>query len=287
MRGWWELIRERFPPGSYLPLVVVFVLGNGGVAAAATGTDRPWPRFAIAGVLSLLFFFRLRCFDEIKDYRLDLVIHPTRPLPRGAVSVPAVKRAFLIIAAAELVIAATLGARVVATHALALAYSFLMYREFFIGRRIRPHLTAYAVTHTFVSVLLGYSVASVVTGRAVWELPQALLLFGLVNWCLFNLFEFARKTYAREEERADVDSYSRIFRPAGGALLSASQVAAALALLAWVSEIGWQAVAAGLLAVPLLAYAVRPTVVTAMTLRGVTGVYLLAAYALLAWRALG
>jgi len=281
------MIGERFPPGSYLPLAFVFVLGNGGVAAAATGTGRPWLGFAIAGVMSLLFFFRLRCFDEIKDYELDLVINPTRPLPRGAVSIPAVKRAFLIIAAVELAIAAALGPRVLATHTIALAYSFLMYREFFIGPRIRPHLTTYAVTHTFVSVLLGYSVASVVTGLALWELPWALLAFGLVNWCLFNLFEFARKTYAREEERVDVDSYSRIFRPAGGALLSASQVAAALAVLAWLSELGWQAVAAGLLAVPLLAYAVRPTVATAKTFRGVTGVYLIACYALLAWRALG
>src|SRR5262249_49861480 len=152
---------------------------------------------------------------------------------------------------------------------------FLMYREFFVGRWLRPRLTLYAVTHTAVSILLGYSIAAQAAARPLTGLPWPLVLFGPVNWMLFNVFEFARKTYAPQEERAGVDTYSSLYGPWGAVLLTASQIAVALALLhllpdttfsrgAWVAEVF---VAALVLAVGGL-FAVRRTVLTARLFRG-------------------
>jgi hypothetical protein len=45
------------------------------------------------------------------------------------------------------------------------------------------------VTHTIVTVPLGWSVAVQVGGPAVWRVA-------LVNWMLFNVFEFARNAKA-------------------------------------------------------------------------------------------
>lgn len=287
MTGWVALVRERFPLPSYLPMVALFAAGNGAVAIRTTGADaEPW-RVAVAFAIALSFFFRLRCFDEIKDYATDLGINPTRPLPRGALSVPQVFRGALWLSALELAATTALGGAALVAHAIAIAYSFLMYREFFIGDVLRPHLTTYAVTHTFVSVLLGYSVMAQISGAGLIDLPPGALAFGAVNWGLFNLFEFARKTYAPEEERPHVASYSRLFRPIGAGLLSLSQVAIALGALWWLSPglfapsaVRWHAGAAGLLAVCAVIYVVRSARPAAALLRAAAGVYLVGFWAL-------
>ena len=44
-----------------------------------------------------------------------------------------------------------------------------------------------------------------------WQLGKDSVHFALSSWCLFNVFEFGRKTFASSEERAGVQSYSKIF----------------------------------------------------------------------------
>jgi 4-hydroxybenzoate polyprenyltransferase len=55
------------------------------------------------------------------------------------------------------------------------------------------------------------------------------LLFALGNWFVFNVFEFGRKTFGKEEERAGVDSYSARLNPWGAVALLMVNV-----VLAWV-----------------------------------------------------
>jgi hypothetical protein len=228
---WLIFIGERFPLATHVPMAALLAISNGGLAARATGGSVNWGRLVAAIVLALSFFFRLRCFDEIKDYATDLNVNPTRPLPRGILTLGQVKSAIAALTVLELVLAAVFGWPVLVSHLIAVAYSFLMYREFLIGRFLRPLLTTYAVTHTAVSILLGWSLASLATGIVIWRLPFAVLIFGLANWMLFNIFEFARKTWAREEERPNVDSYSSLFGPWGAAGMTLSQVAVALVIL--------------------------------------------------------
>lgn len=174
-------------------------------------------------VLILSFFFRMRLFDEIKDYEVDLKVNPTRPLARGILSITQVKKMLFFLILLELIIAGSLGLSAFLVHFAAIAYSLLMYEEFFIGDFLRPHLTTYAVSHTFVSTLLGLSSAIAMTGANVLQLPLSFFFFFLMNWAFFNLFEFARKTFAPTEERPHVPSYSNIFGCAGAWFLSISQ----------------------------------------------------------------
>lgn len=293
--GWLTLVHERFPPAQTVPPVIAFVLGNAGVLGIAQGQAPSVTGILLATALAILFFLRLRLFDEIKDLDTDRRIHPERPLQRGVIAPESVKRGIYVLAAFELALASLAGPTVLATYAMATAYSFLMYREFFIGEALRPYMTTYAVMHTFVVVLLGHAVAAVICGRGGWALPRPVLQFGLANWAIFNLFEFARKTYAPSEEREDVATYSSLFRPAGAGLLSLSQVVAALGILGWLApyivyhaEWLWHlALAAGLVAVPVVVYIVRPGLRTAKLLRGLAGTYILGFYALLAWQLLG
>jgi 4-hydroxybenzoate polyprenyltransferase len=110
--------------------------------------------------------------------------------------------------------------------AVAIAYSLLMYKEFFIREKIRPHLTTYAVSHTVVSGMLSLALISVMSREFPWALDQSAYLFALNSWCLFNIFEFGRKTFTTVEERPGVESYSKIFGRHGAVALVLSMAGA-------------------------------------------------------------
>jgi 4-hydroxybenzoate polyprenyltransferase len=289
MNRWWQLIRERFPLGSVVPMAVAFVLANAAIAAGVEGVGVAPDRLLAIGALALSFFFRLRLFDELKDHELDRSVHPDRPLARGLLGRREVGRVAAALAVVELALAAALGRWVLLIHAAAVGYSLLMYREFFVGPWLRPHLTLYAVVHTLVSALLGWSIAASVLGCAPWALPVPVLAFGGVNWMLFNVFEFARKTFAPAEERDGVPSYSKVFGIVGAGLLTSSQIAVALLILVAIAPhfpgVGLAGMPSALAALPFaaaLAYAATPETEQARILRTVAGAYVVLFFAVVA-----
>lgn len=290
---WWQFIKERFSPGEHLLMVLFLVLGNSAVACHLLGMTWKPSLFAVSYLVALSFFFRLRCFDEIKDYQVDLTVNPTRPLARGLLKISEVKVMFLTLTVFELALVMSLSLSIFWVHVVAVIYSYVMYREFFIGKYLSPHLTTYAIVHTFVSILVGYSVIAINTGIGFAEFPSSILSLGVVNWALFNLFEFARKTYSPEEERPHVATYSSLFGAWGAGLLSLSQVAFALVILATVtsqsggvatmlSGVGYlHYLGAGLVTATTVFYALSPTVKNAKLFRGVCGAYLVVFFAIL------
>lgn len=281
MAKWWILIRERFNPASYVPIILLFTWANGFFLTKTINSAWSWNRFAVVFVLILSFFFRMRLFDEIKDYEVDLKVNPTRPLARGLLTVSQVKKALLGLIVLELLISGYLGANSFVIHGLAIGYSLLMYEEFFIGDLLRPHLTTYAVTHTFVSCLLGLSSAVAMTNADISSLSWITLSFFLMNWAFFNLFEFARKTFAPSEERPHVPSYSNIFGCAGALTLSLSQAVLGVGLLSyfkfhpsiWIALIAYVFLS--------LIYLIKRNEMSANFFRNISGVYLLLHYILL------
>lgn len=235
---WLIFIHERFPIAEHAVSIFFLTLGNSAVACAMTGSDFHLYNFGIAYAVCLLFFFRLRCFDEIKDYATDKSVNPGRPLARGLLSIDDVKRMFLRITLAEMALVSLMGANAFLVHLSAVAYSYLMYKEFYIGRYLSPHLTTYALTHTFVSVLVAFSIFAQMTGMAVSTFDPGLLILGLACWSIFNLFEFARKSFSTEEERKNVPTYTTTFGISGAVLLSLSQVVASVLAILYLFKQG-------------------------------------------------
>lgn len=213
---WWTFARERFDPLSHGIMISVFL--------AAHFAWSGWPKkspvetaLLLVGVVA--FFFKLRLYDEIKDYETDLKVNPTRPLARGLVSHRDLYLGIVVCVVVESGCFLFFGWGPWFTYLIALAYSGLMFKEFFIGRYLRPHLTTYAVTHTFVSVLLSLAIFAAIARKVAWELEPMLWRAALSSWCVFNIFEFARKTFALSEERPTVESYSKIFGRGGATFL--------------------------------------------------------------------
>jgi len=188
------------------------------------------------------------------------------------------------VAAVEGVLAAVCGTHAFAVWAAVLAYTLLMYREFFVGRWLRPRMELYAVTHTFVVVGIGAFVAVAADGPH--EIDAFLVATAAANWAVFNVFEFARKTFAPDEERPGVETYSLRWGPRGAiALTMANVIVAAVALLwtarATIAPFCAAGVVAYVVAVAL-PYVVSPRPGRAALYRRGVGAFLLGYYVLLA-----
>lgn len=295
---WTIIVQERFKPQVYVPMILLFTGANASYLTMSESRTWIWGRFAAAFALMFTFFLRMRVFDEIKDYETDLVINPHRPLARGVASFRQVKRGLFIFIVFELVLAWNLGFWPFVAHLIAVFYSLMMFEEFFLPEHLRPHLTTYAISHTFVSVLMGVSAGIVMTGMDLRNLHWYHLDFFLVNWAFFNLFEFARKTFAAEEERENVESYSKIYGIQGALLLSVSQAVIGNWLL-WKAfqspmmihlepRLWWSYGICILYGLACLPFALKPERSTARIFRAVSSFYLLLQYivivVLFAWK---
>jgi 4-hydroxybenzoate polyprenyltransferase len=244
VKRWWAFIRERFDPFSHTSMILVYI------AAHFTATGEV-PRSPLKPLLIIagtgLFFFKLRLYDEIKDYEFDLRFNPQRPLARGLVKH---RELYLFIGtciAVELATFALLGPGALLAMTAAIAYSLLMFKEFFISGLLRPRMTLYAVSHTAVSALLTIALLSGIRGLAPWALPTSDALFALNSWALFSLFEFGRKTFTAAEERQYIGSYSKSFGRFGAVILAASMALTSYLLLGRIPLFAVQVMALALL----------------------------------------
>ena len=183
-----------------------------------------------------LFFFKMRLYDEIKDYELDCEINPDRPLPRGLLTISDVKKGIISCIILEIALFIPLGTIPLIAIVVAIAYSLLMYKEFFIGKLIRPHLTTYALLHTIVTVPMGLAIFVGSTGLSYDNLSRDNWYFVFSSWFVFNIFEFGRKTFTSNEERNAVESYSKIFTRFGAVLLVNVMSFSALYMLFHIQE---------------------------------------------------
>jgi 4-hydroxybenzoate polyprenyltransferase len=233
MKKWGIFIQERFEPVSHAVLIF-FIFAASSLLAMGVEGRVPFFRadFLPALIVITLMFFHLRLFDEIKDYDTDIKVNPGRPLPRGLISLKAFKRVtFAVIVTEILICVLFLPLWSLAAAVLMIGYSLLMFKEFFIGTWLSPKMELYAVTHTIVSGFMTLFIASTVVEKYVWELSWPFFSIAIVNWMNFNIFEFARKTFAGEEERENVDSYSRRLKPFGAVCLVLGNMAVALGFL--------------------------------------------------------
>lgn len=146
---WLRYVAERSPP---VPLLFI----GAGISLAPMAYERSIDYWllavGIAGLFGLLVLMRLG--DELKDLDKDRVIHPERPLPRGLLTV-AQARSGMAFSSLALAAVAYAGARHWtgsggALLALAIAYVWLMYREFFVGGGLAKAPALNAIAHQLV-----------------------------------------------------------------------------------------------------------------------------------------
>lgn len=278
-----QFLQERFPLTSHLPWILCFYCAN--VAVGLSGQALDARQFSCGLIVVLLFFLRLRLFDEIKDLDYDRKYNAERPLVRGLLSEREVKQIITFVLFIEIILTIIVAPQALGFYLLAMLYSLLMFKEFFIGSIIRPYLTTYAIMHTVVAAFLGLLVMAFTNGAIFSGDYKTGIVFGLINWALFNIFEFSRKTFALQEERQGVDSYSSLFGRFGAVALTLSQVVLLLAVLFVMSfkqfsdfVLLTQLILALILLLAGIFYLFVGTLKSAKVYRLVAGLYLLLVY---------
>ena len=202
----WAYLLERFPPGAYTLLVLLFWGSAVGTARSLSGSaiaDNAW---LIIPVIWLVFL-RLRLFDESKDHTLDKVAHPERILSKGIVSLSFLKRLSLLALLVEGMISFALGNDVLLCWFGVVAFTFAMRMEFGVSGWLNKHIFIYAISHNPVVACLG--ILCWASTGAPWSSFFVLYLLSISFSSL--AFEFGRKINTPEEELSLVDSYSSVF----------------------------------------------------------------------------
>lgn len=228
---YFQYLSERFPPQQFT-LLAGLLAAVAGVClqTEAYGRVKYFQPILLAFVGLLFFLFRLRLFDELKDYAHDLRFYPDRPLQRGLVSTVDIKRLIAVSLAVEIAVAAYAGRLPLAYFTVSLAYSLLMFKEFFAPAWLRQRFTLYIFLHELLAIPLFFYAASlqVPAGRLYAE-PVAWAVVLFLGFQLFFL-EIARKMRPPELENAARDTYTSQYGVRGASILLVLASAAALKL---------------------------------------------------------
>lgn len=205
----WDYLKERFPVVNMLLFAILFLT----VYAIATYTQQLTFSqhsllFIFGGIISAIsFFFRLRVFDEIKDFAIDSINHPQRVLQSGRITIKQLQwtaAALFFIEAAWTVMAGTI---CIICWLAAIVYSILMRYEFFIPALLKKSLLGYAFAHMLIMPLIICWLwwGTIIAGG--WN--SYLLLLCLLSLTGGFSFEIARKIHVAATEKKTIDSYSK------------------------------------------------------------------------------
>jgi len=247
----------------------------------------------VAGFFAVwAFFLMLRVFDEHKDYALDAKNHPQRVLQSGLITLGHLKIAGAIAIALQLGVSILEDGgvgRVTVAWLVAMGWSALMAKEFFVGEWLSKRLVLYAFSHMLVMPLALVWMAQM--GAGARALPPSIALLAVLSFFSGAAFEIARKTKAPADERDGVDSYTRSLGVRGAPIavlvilaIGQAPLDAALVMLYGdaraVPIAAWCVLGASLL-LPIVAvvrFLSAPTTKTAKGIEATVGVSMLVAY---------
>lgn len=232
-RSYGAYLQERFPPA--LNGLAVFLLYSCNLLAAGLLLDSPPPAPAacLLGFLwTLLVFYHLRVMDDLKDREADAAAYPGRVLSRGLVSYRHLAVTGILAVAAETAIAASLGPKILALHAATLAYSWLMFKEFWIRAWLKDRLVAYGLSHMLILSLVDFTILQMADPDGPVSAGAATFLFASLSFFMTFSMEVARKIRVPERERPEVDTYSRGMG-VGGAMAVVHCLQGAVLGIAW------------------------------------------------------
>ena len=222
LRSRWAIfIWERHNPFINVAFSILFFLAHFFVFGKAEFAILSY-KFVALLIGVIIFLFKLRLFDEIKDFEHDAIAYPHRPLVRGAILHPDIYQGIALCTLLEFLTFGLFGWLGLISITIADTYAFLMFKEFFVRKWIRPKLILYAVTHTFVIPLLSLAIISVLSSKPILSLGQEVYIFAAINWLLFNVYEFGRKSFIEKEENQKADSYSKNYGRAVASVLVGS-----------------------------------------------------------------
>lgn len=205
----WSYFKERFPVVNMLLFAILFLtIYSVASYKELNAYSSKSIVFIITGIIATIsFFFRLRVFDEMKDFSVDAINHPNRVLQSGRVTIRQLQVTAFVFFIIETCWTIAAGKLCFIFWCVAIVYSILMRYEFFIPSILKRNLLLYAATHMLIMPLIIIWLWWGIVKQGQWSIDLWLL-------CLLSIaggfsFEVARKIHSSDAEKRTIDSYSK------------------------------------------------------------------------------
>jgi 4-hydroxybenzoate polyprenyltransferase len=215
-------LAERFPLLGNVVLIVSYYSSNQFLARVLINPGEPMQytiHSLMGAIVILCMFFHLRVFDEHKDYEEDSRHYPDRVLQRGFVTLTHLKVLGGTAIVVELILSAMQGLPALTAVLIAISFSVLMLKEFFVRGWLKRHFLVYAMSHMLIMPLFALIVFSFATGLFPWQAPFWFWVYAFVGFFVTLNWEVSRKIRTPEQEIDGVDSYTKIFGLYGAAYI--------------------------------------------------------------------
>lgn len=289
----WEYQAERFPVFKHGALIAAF--GTSAICLSALLRGAAPSPMALAVAVLVLFglFFQLRVADEHKDNEEDTKFRPERPVPRGLVTLKELRAVAIVVALAQIALTALLDWTLLIPLLAVWAWLAIMTKELFVPKWLKARPLIYMVSHMAIMPLIDLYATACDWWPAGYALHEgfgltlgAFLLLSLING---TVIEIARKSWAPEQEREGVETYSKLWKPQNAGIAVMSVVLIGLALSAFVNVrsgasiwlLGALMLVSAWSAWCAIDYAGTPTPKTAKAMETASGIFVLANYLLL------
>lgn len=194
--------KERFPIFAYT-LLVLLTLASSGIDHLS---DADFKTLIPAFFLFMLFFLRLRLFDEIKDYELDKKFRPERIVARGEVTLNNIRHWLIVCIVFEILLLTMLPYHFSAWYVIASVWSVFMFYEFFVPVWLTKRFLLYGFVHIIVMFPLALAMRASFTVNVWNDVKAVWIAIGIAG--ISYIFELGRKIWSTTEERPGVDTYS-------------------------------------------------------------------------------
>ena len=222
MNKYYQYSKERFSLSQFIPLSLFLSLSASfGVQYYLYDSINNFLPLVISFFALILFFLRLRLFDEHKDAKHDKEHYPDRPITRGLINLKEITRIIFLLIIFETTISILAGINSFWFFLFAFFYSFLMYKEFFIDKWLREHFSAYIFSHEILVFPLFFYLFSI-NGFLINMFNQEYFWY-LSLFIVIQLFllEVTRKMRSKENEIGSRDTYTAQYGIIGSSSLVA------------------------------------------------------------------
>jgi 4-hydroxybenzoate polyprenyltransferase len=201
-------LKERFPLQQFI-ILSIFLGGCASILAQNISQQNyQILKIFLTSAALLFFLFRLRLFDEFKDYKHDKKYYPSRPVPRGLISFNELKILIFTTLIFEIIVSLANGTTSFILYLIALLYSLLLLKELFINNWLRKHFTTYIAVHEILAFFLIFYLFSLNVKNLEQILNLNYLLYSIFLVSILFSLEVARKIRPRNLEIASKDTYT-------------------------------------------------------------------------------
>ncbi|OGY20954.1 MAG: hypothetical protein A2126_02825 [Candidatus Woykebacteria bacterium GWB1_45_5] len=208
LKRFFTYLGERFSLQQFIPLSLIFGIHASLFAQFFLHNNYKLSIAILSSLALFLFLFRLRLFDEFKDYEHDRRHYTTRPVPRGLISLSELRILTFTVLTFEVILSLYLGIVPFVFFVIASLYSLLLFKEFFIRDWLREHFTVYIAVHEVLTIPLFYYLYSINIKNFNFLSNNIFLAHSILLMTSFFSLEVARKIRPKELEIPSKDTYT-------------------------------------------------------------------------------